>query len=128
MVQCLQSLCSAYRAIIVGVQVFQCLHETSAHVSCFCGLDSSVHQALPARHGMEEELGGTEATVEGGCHKALALRGFVPTREVGQTAILQTASSQCHQHHDLPSKPAAEVQKEPLTRIADVLYQELPTQ
>ena len=95
MIQCLQSLCLAYRAIIVGVQVFQRLHETPAHVSCLCSLDSGVHQALPARHGVEEELGGTEATVEGGSHKALALRGFVPPREVGQTAILQTASSRC---------------------------------
>ena len=109
MIQCLHRLCSTYRAIIVGVQVFQRLHETPAHVPCFCSLDSSVHQALPACHGVEEELGGTEATVEGGGHKALALRGFVTSREVGQTAILQAASSRCHQHYNLPSKPAAEM-------------------
>ena len=85
-----KAVCSeAYCAVIVGVQVFQGLHEAPAHVACLCSLDSSVHQALPACHGVEEELGGAEAAVEGGGHKALALRCLVAPRKVRQTAVLQ---------------------------------------
>lgn len=94
----LQALCTQQKAlcvethcaIIMGVQIFQSLHETPAHVSRFCSLDSSVHQALPACHGVEEELCGAEAAVEGGGHEALALGCLVPPRKVRQTAILHT--------------------------------------
>ena len=92
----LQAICTQQKAlcfethcaVIMSVQVFQSLHETPAHVSRLCSLDSSVHQALPACHGVKEELSGAEAAVEGGCHKALALRCLVPARKVRQTAVL----------------------------------------
>jgi len=37
---------------------------------------------------VEEELGGAEASVEGGGNEALALWGLVPSRKVGQTPVL----------------------------------------
>ena len=56
------------------VEVLQGLHEAPAHVARLRGLHGGVHEALPARHGVEEELRGREAAVEAVGHKAPAVR------------------------------------------------------
>jgi len=48
------------------------LHQTATHVAGLCSLDGSIHQAFSATHGVEPELSGSEATVEGVGHKTLA--------------------------------------------------------
>lgn len=76
------------------MKVLQSLHETSAHVACLCRLDSCVHKALSAPHGVEEELQGGQAGVEGVAHKALASRCLVTLGEVRQGAILQASKAE----------------------------------
>ncbi len=47
-------------SVVVGVQVLQGLHEAAGHVAGVGGLHRSVHQPLPPRHGVEEELRGPQ--------------------------------------------------------------------
>ncbi|KAA6419857.1 MAG: hypothetical protein FRX49_10220 [Trebouxia sp. A1-2] len=54
-------------------------------------LDSCVHQALAPTHGVEEELSGAEASVEGGGNKALALWGLVPSRKQERIEAMVTS-------------------------------------
>ena len=54
----------------MGEQVLQGLHEPPAHVARLRGLHGRVHQALPAGHGVEEELCGRQPAVEAVRHKA----------------------------------------------------------
>ena len=80
---------TTHGAIVVHVQVLKGLHEAARHVASLRCLDGSVHQALTPPHGVEEELGGTEAAVEGGRHKALGLGRLVTSPEVRQRSVLQ---------------------------------------
>lgn len=78
----------SYRAIVVHVQVLKGLHEATGHVACLGCLDCSVYQALTPAHGVEEELSGTEPTVERGGHKTLGCWGLVASGEVRQRSVL----------------------------------------
>mmetsp|Transcript_12902 Transcript_12902/g.36287 ORF Transcript_12902/g.36287 Transcript_12902/m.36287 type:complete len:406 (-) Transcript_12902:808-2025(-) len=79
----------AHRCVIVHIQVLQRLHQTPGHVACLGSLHGSVDKPLAAAHGMEEELRGGEATVEGVGDKALPLRRLVVPREVREGAVAE---------------------------------------
>ena len=99
----------------MGIQVLQRLHQPAAHVPRLCSLDGCVHQALPPPHGVEEELGGAEAGVEGGGDEALALGSLVPSGEMGQTPVLQA----CPPPHPCQGDETAFV---PFTRLEQAQY------
>lgn len=65
-------------------------------------LDSSVDETLTATHGVEEELGGGEASQVGVLHKAPALRAVIILDEVGQRAVLEAEGDPLTLHVLLP--------------------------